>query len=88
MEEQAPRIKRAMLVYQAGIANLFWVTSFNLASYGREEMTMPLCPKCGKYFRTLEDEQHDHPCPYCGYHPDLEPDEDDDDPDRAPPRGP
>lgn len=30
------RIEKAMLVYQAGIANVFWVESFNLADYGRE----------------------------------------------------
>lgn len=28
-------VKRAMLVYQAGIANVFAVDSFNLAPYGR-----------------------------------------------------
>ena len=28
--------KRVMLVYQAGIANVFEVTSFNLADYGRD----------------------------------------------------
>lgn len=28
--------RRAMLVYQAGIANVFRVASFNLADYGRE----------------------------------------------------
>jgi hypothetical protein len=30
------RVKRAMLVYQAGIANVFEVTSFNLCDYGRD----------------------------------------------------
>ena len=29
-------IKRAFLVYQAGIANVFQVDSFNLSPYGRE----------------------------------------------------
>lgn len=29
-------MKRAMLVYQAGIANVFAVKSFNLADYGRD----------------------------------------------------
>jgi len=29
------RIRKAMLVYQAGIANVFAVDSFNLADYGR-----------------------------------------------------
>lgn len=30
------RVKRAVLVYQAGIANVFDVISFNMADYGRE----------------------------------------------------
>ena len=30
------RITRAALVYQAGIANVFAVTSFNMADYGRD----------------------------------------------------
>lgn len=30
------RIKRAMLIYQGGIANVFQVESFNLADYGRD----------------------------------------------------
>lgn len=29
-------MKRAMLVYQAGIANVFEVESFNLSNFGRE----------------------------------------------------
>ena len=29
-------MKRAMLVYQGGIANVFEVTAFNLADYGRD----------------------------------------------------
>jgi hypothetical protein len=29
-------MKRAMLVYQAGIANVFKVTSFNLSDFGRD----------------------------------------------------
>jgi hypothetical protein len=32
---QQLKIKRAMLVYQAGIANVFEVKAFNLAPYGR-----------------------------------------------------
>ena len=36
-----------------------------------------ICPECGYRYRVLDDERHDHPCPRCGYHPDLEPDEDD-----------
>jgi hypothetical protein len=31
-----PKMSRAVLVYQAGIANVFAVTSFNLADYGRD----------------------------------------------------
>lgn len=30
------KVKRAVLVYQAGIANVFAVTSFNLSDYGRD----------------------------------------------------
>ena len=30
------KTKRAMLVYQGGLANVFEVESFNLADYGRE----------------------------------------------------
>jgi cytosine/uracil/thiamine/allantoin permease len=30
------RVRRAVLVYQAGIANVFAVESFNMADYGRE----------------------------------------------------
>lgn len=30
------KVKKAMLVYQAGIANVFAVDCFNLAPYGRE----------------------------------------------------
>jgi len=30
------KVRRAVLVYQAGIANVFAVTSFNLANYGRD----------------------------------------------------
>ena len=30
------KIKRAVLVYQAGIANVFSVTAFNMADYGRD----------------------------------------------------
>lgn len=30
------KVRKAMLVYQAGIANLFEVKAFNLASYGRD----------------------------------------------------
>ena len=32
---QTLKIQRAMLVYQAGIANVFAVTAFNLADFGR-----------------------------------------------------
>ena len=35
-EATAMRIKRAMLVYQAGIANVFEVKAFNLSNYGRD----------------------------------------------------
>lgn len=30
------KVKKAMLVYQAGIANVFAVKSFNLANFGRD----------------------------------------------------
>lgn len=30
---------------------------------------MPRCPRCKRHFRTLEDEQDIHDCPYCGYFP-------------------
>lgn len=30
---------------------------------------MPTCNKCRCHFRTLEDEEQDHPCPRCGWHP-------------------
>jgi len=33
-------MKRAVLVYQAGIANVFEVTSFNLADYGRDAIRL------------------------------------------------
>jgi hypothetical protein len=33
---KAKRVKRAVLVYQAGIANVFQVESFNMADYGRD----------------------------------------------------
>jgi len=32
---------------------------------------MPTCPECKHRFRTLEDEENDHPCPRCGFHPRL-----------------
>ena len=35
-----PKIERAMLVYQAGIANVFAVKSFNLANYGRDAVRL------------------------------------------------
>lgn len=31
-----PKIRKAVLVYQAGIANVFAVQSFNMADYGRD----------------------------------------------------
>ena len=34
--EEKLKIKRAVLVYQAGIANVFAVESFNMADYGRD----------------------------------------------------
>ncbi|MHC5062253.1 MAG: hypothetical protein ACYTFK_14445 [Planctomycetota bacterium] len=34
--DQLEREKRAVLVYQAGLANVFEVDSFNLSDYGRE----------------------------------------------------
>ena len=33
---KAKRVTRAVLVYQAGIANVFQVESFNMANYGRD----------------------------------------------------
>jgi len=38
---------------------------------------MPKCPKCKRYFRTLPDEEQDHPCPACGWEPGDRDDEDD-----------
>lgn len=35
-DERMRNVKKAMLVYQAGLANVFWVESFNLADYGRD----------------------------------------------------
>ena len=32
----ATKMRRAVLVYQAGLANVFQVTSFNLSDYGRD----------------------------------------------------
>ena len=37
---KAKKIKRAMLVYQAGIANVFSVQSLNLADYGRDAVRL------------------------------------------------
>lgn len=40
---------------------------------------MARCPSCRQSFRTLEDEEGMHPCPFCGYgdEPDwIEPEED------------
>jgi len=34
------RLKKAMLVYQAGIANVFEVDCFNLSSYGRKAVRL------------------------------------------------
>ena len=33
-------VKKAMLVYQAGIANVFAVKSFNIANYGRDAVRL------------------------------------------------
>ncbi len=30
---------------------------------------MPTCPNCKRHFRTLPDEEGDHPCPHCGWEP-------------------
>lgn len=30
---------------------------------------MPTCPSCKTYFKTLEDEEHIHDCPKCGFSP-------------------
>lgn len=30
------------------------------------------CPNCHKHYRTLEDEDGDHDCPYCGSSPDAD----------------
>ena len=37
---------------------------------------MATCPRCRRHFRTLEDEEGMHDCPYCGYPPYEEEDED------------
>ena len=34
---------------------------------------MARCTRCNKRIRTLPDEEGQHPCPRCGYHPDPEP---------------
>lgn len=46
---------RAVLVYQAGIANVFKVTSFNLADYGRdaERLMQGDFSSCENYARGL-----------------------------------
>ena len=36
MSKNTLKIERAVLVYQAGIANVFSVESFNMADYGRD----------------------------------------------------
>ncbi len=36
MTNKTPKVKKAVLVYQAGIANVFAVTSYNLSDYGRD----------------------------------------------------
>lgn len=46
---KARRTQKAMLVYQAGIANVFTVDSFNLADYGRGAWRI-----CQADFRTCE----------------------------------
>lgn len=50
-------IKRAMLVYQAGIANVFEVSCFNLAGYGREAIRLMQSDfkTCLAYVRGLGD---------------------------------
>ena len=35
---------------------------------------MARCPKCRSSFRTLEDEEGMHACPFCNYHPSDEDD--------------
>ena len=32
-------------------------------------MTTNTCPRCGRVFRVLDDEDGEHPCPHCGYAP-------------------
>ena len=43
------RFERAVLVYQAGIANVFAVDSFNMSDYGRNAIRL-----CQNDFRTCE----------------------------------
>jgi hypothetical protein len=38
--KQDAKIERAVLVYQAGIANVFAVDSFNMADYGRDALRL------------------------------------------------
>lgn len=39
-ERTMAKFKRAMLVYQCGIANVFAVSAFNLADYGRDAVRL------------------------------------------------
>jgi hypothetical protein len=34
-------------------------------------MAICKCPRCGRLFRTLDDEEGEHPCPGCGYEPGM-----------------
>jgi uncharacterized Zn finger protein (UPF0148 family) len=33
---------------------------------------MAKCPECGCHYNEPEDEQGEHPCPYCGYDEDMQ----------------
>lgn len=35
---------------------------------------MATCNNCKTYFKTLPDEERDHPCPACGWYPGIEDD--------------
>ena len=51
------KVLRVMLVYQAGLANVFRVTSFNLADYGRDAVRLVQAD-----FRTCENFAHGMGC--------------------------
>ena len=34
-------------------------------------MTTHTCPRCRGRFATLDDEEGQHPCPWCGYEPGM-----------------